>query len=83
MPTFSFEKRLSRIETLRLAIGYIGFMTELLIKHGTAPEHLKRVSYYIRPIRDMGQLGRKNNKKYYSGLNLIRAGSENSIYLGQ
>ncbi|KAH8247525.1 protein Fer3 [Drosophila serrata] len=30
VPTFAYEKRLSRIETLRLAITYIGFMAELL-----------------------------------------------------
>ncbi|NXR18146.1 FER3L protein, partial [Cinclus mexicanus] len=30
VPTFAYEKRLSRIETLRLAIVYISFMTELL-----------------------------------------------------
>ncbi|CAG0879627.1 unnamed protein product [Darwinula stevensoni] len=30
VPTFAYEKRLSRIETLRLAITYIAFMTELL-----------------------------------------------------
>ena len=30
MPTFAYEKRLSRIETLRLAITYITFMDELL-----------------------------------------------------
>ncbi|GBP58623.1 Protein Fer3 [Eumeta japonica] len=40
VPTFAYEKRLSRIETLRLAITYIGFMCELL--HGTQqpPPHL-------------------------------------------
>ncbi|XP_026857108.1 pancreas transcription factor 1 subunit alpha [Electrophorus electricus] len=32
VPTFAYEKRLSRIETLRLAIIYISFMTELLEK---------------------------------------------------
>ncbi|XP_044733803.1 protein Fer3-like [Chrysoperla carnea] len=32
VPTFAYEKRLSRIETLRLAITYISFMSELL--HG-------------------------------------------------
>ncbi|XP_060797995.1 fer3-like protein [Neoarius graeffei] len=32
VPTFAYEKRLSRIETLRLAIVYISFMTELLGK---------------------------------------------------
>ncbi|GAB0088767.1 Protein Fer3 [Sergentomyia squamirostris] len=30
VPTFAYEKRLSRIETLRLAITYISFMTELM-----------------------------------------------------
>ncbi|XP_065560682.1 fer3-like protein [Artemia franciscana] len=30
VPTFAYEKRLSRIETLRLAITYIKFMSELL-----------------------------------------------------
>ncbi|XP_062846874.1 fer3-like protein [Trichomycterus rosablanca] len=32
VPTFAYEKRLSRIETLHLAIVYISFMTELLEK---------------------------------------------------
>uniref|UniRef100_A0A8C3CD27 Fer3 like bHLH transcription factor n=1 Tax=Cairina moschata TaxID=8855 RepID=A0A8C3CD27_CAIMO len=35
VPTFAYEKRLSRIETLRLAIVYISFMTELLDELGT------------------------------------------------
>ncbi|RZC37892.1 Fer3 [Asbolus verrucosus] len=37
VPTFAYEKRLSRIETLRLAITYISFMAELL--HGHPPDH--------------------------------------------
>ncbi|KAF7274344.1 protein Fer3-like [Rhynchophorus ferrugineus] len=37
VPTFAYEKRLSRIETLRLAITYISFMTELL--HGHSLDH--------------------------------------------
>nr|CAI5868671.1 unnamed protein product [Callosobruchus analis] len=37
VPTFAYEKRLSRIETLRLAITYISFMTELL--HGHPADH--------------------------------------------
>lgn len=40
VPTFAYEKRLSRIETLRLAITYIGFMSEILAtgqpNHGSA-----------------------------------------------
>ncbi|KAK1172937.1 fer3-like protein [Acipenser oxyrinchus oxyrinchus] len=34
VPTFAYEKRLSRIETLRLAVVYISFMSELLNKNG-------------------------------------------------
>jgi len=30
VPTFAYEKKLSRIETLRLAVTYIGFMADLL-----------------------------------------------------
>jgi len=36
VPTFAYEKRLSRIETLRLAIMYIAFMTEV-VKGGKDP----------------------------------------------
>uniref|UniRef100_A0A8C9ZVG2 Fer3-like bHLH transcription factor n=1 Tax=Sander lucioperca TaxID=283035 RepID=A0A8C9ZVG2_SANLU len=31
VPTFAYEKRLSRIDTLRLAIVYISFMTDLKV----------------------------------------------------
>ncbi|XP_030374772.1 protein Fer3 [Scaptodrosophila lebanonensis] len=45
VPTFAYEKRLSRIETLRLAITYIGFMAELLT--GTpANSHKPRSDMY-------------------------------------
>ena len=37
VPTFAYEKRLSRIETLRLAITYINFMDELLSSPLSAP----------------------------------------------
>jgi len=37
VPTFAYEKRLSRIETLRLAITYISFMDELLATPITGP----------------------------------------------
>lgn len=30
IPTLPYEKRLSKVDTLRLAIGYIGFLTELV-----------------------------------------------------
>ena len=34
VPTFAYEKRLSRIETLRLAITYISFMDESVADGG-------------------------------------------------
>ena len=38
VPTFPYEKKLSRIETLRIAITYIGFMTEVV--SGRAPDEV-------------------------------------------
>lgn len=53
MPTFAYEKRLSRIETLRLAITYIGFMSELLAGNSgpenRAPEIYSQVSHHVHP----------------------------------
>ena len=39
VPTFAYEKRLSRIETLRLAITYISFMTDVI--SGKEPANIK------------------------------------------
>lgn len=44
VPTFAYEKRLSRIETLRLAITYIGFMSEIMA--GTPSEDTRNVDIY-------------------------------------
>ena len=43
VPTFAYEKRLSRIETLRLAITYISFMTDLL--EGKNEKDIKLVTH--------------------------------------
>lgn len=48
VPTFAYEKRLSRIETLRLAITYIGFMSELLATGH--PNHEPRNAEIFSPI---------------------------------
>ncbi|XP_022114883.2 protein Fer3-like [Pieris napi] len=49
VPTFAYEKRLSRIETLRLAITYISFMCELL--HGSPqPHHTTHPTLHSRQI---------------------------------
>ncbi len=42
VPTFAYEKRLSRIETLRLAITYISFMADVV--EGKDPKEVKLVS---------------------------------------
>ncbi|XP_077978004.1 pancreas transcription factor 1 subunit alpha-like [Glandiceps talaboti] len=34
IPTLPYEKRLSKVDTLRLAIGYIGFLSELVSTNG-------------------------------------------------
>lgn len=40
VPTFAYEKRLSRIETLRLAIMYISFMSETLRESKSAQQRI-------------------------------------------
>lgn len=45
VPTFAYEKRLSRIETLRLAITYIQFMTELLTGQPSSPNLFSTTHY--------------------------------------
>ncbi|XP_045113305.1 protein Fer3-like [Portunus trituberculatus] len=52
VPTFAYEKRLSRIETLRLAITYISFMTELL-----ASEHDAAAAAAATPAGRVGVRG--------------------------
>ena len=42
VPTFAYEKRLSRIETLRLAITYISFMSDIV--EGKDPKEIKLAS---------------------------------------
>ncbi|CAB3363518.1 protein Fer3-like isoform X2 [Cloeon dipterum] len=44
VPTFAYEKRLSRIETLRLAITYISFMGELLSGKSTGSDSVSSAS---------------------------------------
>jgi hypothetical protein len=47
VPTFAYEKRLSRIETLRLAITYISFMIEL-VEGPAAVANIQRVSAQMK-----------------------------------
>lgn len=45
VPTFAYEKRLSRIETLRLAIMYIAFMTEVIRGGGARDPEIPATTY--------------------------------------
>ena len=40
IPTLPYEKRLSKVDTLRLAIGYIGFLTEIINSDARHNENL-------------------------------------------
>lgn len=51
VPTFAYEKRLSRIETLRLAITYISFMNELLTG-GILKHESSNSSYHLQNRTD-------------------------------
>lgn len=40
IPTLPYEKRLSKVDTLRLAIGYIGFLAELVQTDSNSKENI-------------------------------------------
>lgn len=42
IPTLPYEKRLSKVDTLRLAIGYISFLTELVESDVQTKENINR-----------------------------------------
>ena len=52
VPTFAYEKRLSRIETLRLAITYISFMAQLV--DGKSPKETTLDSTAIDTVIPVG-----------------------------
>ena len=58
VPTFSYEKRLSRIDTLKIAITYINFMDELLTS-SSMQEPSPQVDYHqklaYRPTENLQQ----------------------------
>ncbi len=60
VPTFAYEKRLSRIETLRLAITYISFMADLV--QGKEPGEIKllTVSRCGGPWGAEGAIGKRD-----------------------
>ena len=54
VPTFAYERKLSRIETLRLAILYIHFMTEIVV-NGRQPSQIELVHWTPREIQQQQQ----------------------------
>lgn len=53
VPIFAYEKKLSRIETLRLAIIYIAFMTELVLSGKTVEEASLNSSVVLKQWTDI------------------------------
>ncbi|XP_071956622.1 uncharacterized protein [Antedon mediterranea] len=54
VPTFAYEKRLSRIETLRLAMIYIEFMTDVLNGKEVSDCKLKKVTSHFSQFKKYG-----------------------------
>lgn len=50
LPAFNYEKRLSRIETLRLAMTYISFMKEVSVGHDPKCIKLKPHGSELSPL---------------------------------
>jgi transcription factor 1a len=48
IPTLPYEKRLSKVDTLRLAIGYIGFLSEL-VKSNVGNANSQQPPYKEKP----------------------------------
>ena len=55
MPTFPYEKRLSKIDTLRLAIAYISLLREILLSD-------------LEPVSYIEQVRRRKLIKYHLAL---------------
>jgi hypothetical protein len=64
VPTFAYEKRLSRIETLRLAITYISFMIELLSGKGNDSSGSSHVSSAGASAAILGSSGPMHCSEY-------------------
>lgn len=61
VPTFAYEKRLSRIETLRLAITYISFMADLV--EGKDPKDIKLASVSKASVWGPTSTGRQGDSE--------------------
>lgn len=50
IPTLPYEKRLSKVDTLRLAIGYISFLSELVKTDSQSKDSLKSNAEHTRKV---------------------------------
>lgn len=61
LPTLPYEKKISKVDTLKMAIGYINFLTDLLNRdtryNGQASSN-KEIKKFIHVFRDFGELHR-------------------------
>ena len=79
VPTFAYEKRLSRIETLRLAIMYISFMSELIGGKSSSMSSLSKSSPHSTSNSSISSVTSDDNPKKYlhDRLESDELGSEN------
>ncbi len=66
IPTLPYEKKLSKVDTLRLAIGYINFLTELLNKDSCTNEQ-KNTAKEVKRLILRFELYRKFHFLFLSG----------------
>lgn len=64
LPAFNYEKRLSRIETLRLAMTYISFMKE--VSEGQDPQKIKLRPCKTEESENYRSLDRESGSPYFS-----------------
>ena len=62
VPTFAYEKRLSRIDTLRLAMTYIRFMTDIINETDAGVESKERFDSQLEPSSGLSCLKMQTEK---------------------
>ena len=62
VPTFAYEKRLSRIDTLRLAMTYIRFMTDIINETDAGVEGKARFDSQLEPSSGLSCLKMETEK---------------------
>lgn len=72
LPTLPYEKKISKVDTLKMAISYINFLTDLLNKdtryNGQSASN-KEIKKFIYVFKNFGQL--KSKQKSSKNENII------------